>query len=171
MQPNGFQRLIHRFLMLAPISAFLARILPSLDGFALRLSKGRWTITSLVGLPIIELTTIGAKSGQRRKIPLVSIVNDDKIVLIGSNFGKLRHPAWYHNLKAHPRCEVNRNGTSGNYVARELLGAERELYWQLAVSYYAGYEKYKVRAGKRIIPVLLLEPEYETFPSSGSNNL
>jgi len=170
MRPNGFQRLIHRFLMLAPVSAFLARALPRLDALTLRLSKGRWTVTSLVGLPIIELTTIGAQSGQRRTIPLVSLVHGDKIALVGSNFGKQRHPAWYHNLKVHPRCEVTRHGVSGNYIARELRGAERETYWQLAVSYYKGYEKYKIRAGKRIIPVLLLEPEYETSPSTGDDN-
>lgn len=159
MQPNTLQRLVHRFLILAPVSAFLARILPSMDKLALRLSKGRWTFTGLVGLPIIELTTVGAKSGQRRTLPLVGLQEEERIVLIGSNFGRAHHPAWYHNLKAHPECEVQINGRRSCYVAREAQGEERERYWQLAVSYYAGYEKYKVRAGKRTIPVMLLEPK------------
>jgi deazaflavin-dependent oxidoreductase (nitroreductase family) len=158
VKPNTFQRLIHRFLMLAPVSAFLARSLHHLDALALRLSGGRWTVASLVGLPIVELTTIGAKSGQRRTIPLVSLKDGVRIALIGSNFGRAHHPAWYHNLKAHPECEVRWNGKTTAYLAREAQGQEREAYWQLAVSYYAGYEKYKTRAGKRIIPVMLLEP-------------
>jgi len=159
MRPNVFQRLVHRFLMLAPVSACLARSLHRLDALALRLSRGRWTFTALVGLPIIELTTTGAKSGQRRTIPLVSLQDGDRIALIGSNFGRAHHPAWYHNLKAHPACEVRWNGKTAAYLAREAQGQEREKYWQLAVSYYAGYEKYKARAGKRIIPVMLLEPQ------------
>lgn len=159
VKPNAFQRLIHRFLMLAPVSAFLSPSLHRLDALALRLSRGRWTFTALVGLPIIELTTIGARSGQRRTIPLVSLKDGDRIALIGSNFGRPNHPAWYHNLKAHPECEVRCNGRTTAYLAREAQGQERETYWQLAVSYYAGYEKYKARAGKRVIPVMLLEPK------------
>lgn len=146
-------------LMLAPVSAFLARILHPLDSLALRWSKGRWAFTSLVGLPIIKLTALGAKSGQPRTLPLVGLRDGERIVLIGSNFGRAHHPAWYHNLKAHPECEVQILGRSTRYVAREAQGEERERYWQLAVSYYAGYEKYKARAGKRTIPVMLLEPK------------
>lgn len=159
MEPNALQRLVHRFLMLAPVSAFLARILPLMDRLALRLSNGRWTFTGLVGLPMIELTAVGAKSGQRRTLPLVGLQEGERIVLIGSNFGRAHHPAWYHNLKAHPECEAQVNGCRRRYVAREAQGEERERYWQLAVSYYAGYEKYRVRAGKRAIPVMLLEPK------------
>ncbi len=158
MKPNSLQRLAHRFLMLAPVSALLARILPSMDNLALRWSKGRWTFTGLVGLPIIELTTLGAKSGQPRTLPLVGLQDEDCIILIGSNFGRRHQPAWYHNLKAHPECEVRVKGRSRRYIAREVMGEERERYWRQAVSYYAGYERYKARAGKRIIPVMLLEP-------------
>lgn len=156
--PKAYHRFIHRILMLSSVSSLLARILPGLDAFAIRLSKGRWTVTNLVGLPIIELITIGARSGKRRITPLVSLWDGDKIALIGSNFGKPRHPSWYHNLKAHPECEVRWNGKIVAYTAREAQGQEREKYWQLSLSYYAGYEKYKTRAGKRTIPVILLDP-------------
>ena len=136
----------------------MARYLPDLDRLSMRLSKGYWTITNLVGLPIIQLTTIGAKSGLPRTVPLVSLVDGERIALIGSNFRKLHHPAWVHNLKANPKCQVQFSGESKPYFARVAKGDEREIYWQMAVSYYAGYEKYKARAGDRQIQVVVLEP-------------
>ena len=141
------------------VSAFLARVLHHTDNFALRLSHGHWTVAGLVGLPIIQLTTIGAKSGLSRTVPLVGLLDGDKIALIGSNFGQVRHPGWVHNLKANPECQVCYNGTTQTYSARFTKEQERETYWQLALSYYAGYEKYKSRAGERDIAVILLEPK------------
>ena len=145
--------------MLQPVSAFLARVLHHADNVALRLSRGRWTFAGLVGLPIIQLTTTGAKSGQPRTVPLVGLVDGDKIALIGSNFGGAKHPGWIHNIKANPECQVRYNGTTQSYKARFTTGQERETYWQMALSYYAGYEKYKSRAGGREIAVILLEPK------------
>jgi F420H(2)-dependent quinone reductase len=78
--------------------------------------------------------------------------------LIGSNFGQKNNPGWYYNLKANPECEVQFRGRSEKYLARETVGEEREKYWQLAVSYYRGYEIYKTRAAHRQIPVMILEP-------------
>jgi len=158
-RPSAFQKLIHRFLMLKPVSAFLAKVLHRADEIALRLTKDRHTVAELVGLPILKLTTIGAKTGQPRVIPLVGLADGDKIALIASSFGREHNPGWYYNLKAHPGCNVRWNGRSGDYVARETSGAEREKYWQLALSYYAGYEKYKYRAAPRKIPVMVLEPK------------
>ena len=158
-KPNAFQRFIHRFLMLRPVSVFMAHFLYHADNFALRLSRGRWTVTNLVGLPIIQLTTIGAKSGLPRTIPLVGLVDGEKIALIGSNFGRPNHPGWVYNLKANPECQARYKGSLQQYVARFTEGQERETYWQMALSYYAGYEKYKARAGEREIAVILLTPK------------
>jgi deazaflavin-dependent oxidoreductase (nitroreductase family) len=158
-KPNAFQRFIHRFLMLRPVSVFMAHFLYHADNFALRLSRGRWTVTNLVGLPIIQLTTIGAKSGLPRTVPLVGLVDGEEIALIGSNFGRPNHPGWVYNLKANPECQACYKGSLQQYVARFTEGQERETYWQMALSYYAGYEKYKARAGEREIAVILLEPK------------
>ena len=158
IRPNAFQRFVHRFLMLRPVSVFLARVLHHLDAFVLRLTRGKYTVTQVVGLPIIQLTTIGAKTGQARTIPLVSLIDGEKIVVIGSNFGQKHNPSWYYNLKAYPECEVHFNGRTDKYIARETDGDEREKYWQLAVSYYKGYDVYKIRAAHRKIPVMVLEP-------------
>jgi len=144
--PNSLQRFIHRFLMLRPVSAFLSTILHRLDLVMLKITKGKHTVAELVGLPMIQITTIG-------------LIDGEKIALIGSNFGQKNNPGWYYNLKANPQCTVQFNGQSGKYIAREIHNEEREKYWQMAVSIYRGYELYKVRAAHRLIPVMILEPE------------
>lgn len=158
IKPNAFQRLIHRFLMLRPVTAVLARLLYRADNALIKLSGGRHTVTEIVGLPIIQLTTVGAKTGQPRTIPLVSLPDGENIALIASNFGQKHNPGWYYNLKANPVCQVIFNGQALQYKAREVFDEEREAYWMKAVSYYVGYEKYKERASHRHIPVMLLEP-------------
>jgi len=159
IRPNGYQRFIHRFLMIKWVSAFLAKILYRLDHFVLKFTHGQVTVTQIVGLPIIELTTTGAKTGQPRTMPLVSLPDGERIILIASNFGKKHNPGWYHNLKAHPECTVKYASQQRIYRAREAHAAEREEYFQLANSYYEGYERYMERAAPRRIPVMVLEPK------------
>jgi len=157
INPTFFQKLIHRFLLLIPISALLAKILHPADSFLLRLTNERHTFSELVGLPIVQVTTIGAKTGLPRDVPLVGVIDRETIALIASNFGGKHNPGWYYNLKAKPECVVRFRGRSRTYVARETSGDEYEHYWKIAVSYYAGYEKYKERASNRCIPVMVLE--------------
>ena len=155
-RPTAFQKLLHRFLMMKSVSTFMGHVLHRADAFLLHLTNDRYTFTGFVGLPILRLTSVGAKTGKLRTIPLVGLMDGDKIALIASGFGHAHHPAWYFNLKAHPECVVHFNARTETYIARETEGDEREKYWQLAVSYYAGYEKYKARA-RRKIPVMVLE--------------
>jgi len=86
-------------------------------------------------------------------------VDRNSIALIASSFGRAHNPGWYYNLKANPECDVLFKGRLGKYVARETSGDEYDHYWKIAVSYYAGYEKYKERAAPRHIPVMVLEPK------------
>ena len=158
-KPNLFQKQLHRFLMLKPVSALLSVVLFRADTVLLSLTGGKHTFTHLVGLPIIQLTTRGAKTGQLRTTPLVSLPDGEKIALVASYFGGKRNPGWYHNLKANPECEVRFNGKIQTYIARETFDEEREKYFQQAVSYYAGYGKYRERASHRHIPVMVLEPK------------
>ena len=157
--PNAYQKLLHRLLMLKSVSALLAMILHRADTVLLRLTNGKRTFTQTVGLPIIELTTKGAKTDRLRTLPLTGLPDGEKLVLIASNFGQMHFPGWYHNLKMHPECEVRFNGKSKRYIAREALGDERDNYFRLAVAYYAGYAKYEERAAPRKIPVMVLEPK------------
>jgi len=158
-KPNTLQKLIHRILMLRPVSALLARILHHADGLMLRLSGGNLTFAQFSGMPIIELTATGAKSGKQHTLPLTGLPDGEKIALIASNFGQMHHPGWYHNLKANPECIVKKNGKVGTYVAREANEQEHEHYFEMAVSYYIGYVTYKQRAKNRKIPVMILEPK------------
>lgn len=157
-KPNALQKQIHRFLMSKPVSALIAKVLHPADAFMLRLTRGRRTFTELVGLPIVQLTMRGAKTGQLRTLTLVGLPDHDKFALIATNFGRMHNPGWYYNLKANPECQVKRHGKKEAFLARETSGAEYDKYWQLAVSYYEGYEKYKERAPRKI-PVMVLEPK------------
>ena len=137
----------------------MARILHRADAVLLRLTGGKLTFAQFSGLPIIELTTTGAKTGKRRTLPLAGLPVGGKFALIASNFGQKRYPAWYHNLKANPECTVTKGGQTGVYIAREVNGREHEYYFDMAVSYYIGYAAYKNRAKNRKIPVMVLEPK------------
>lgn len=145
--------------MIRPITAFFAPRLHRIDNLILKLTGGKLTASQFAGWTIIQLTTIGVKTGQPRTMPLIGVVDDEKIALVASSFGRARNPGWYYNLKAHPECDVSLNGRSGQYVARETAGEEYQRYWQMAVSIYAGYEKYRERAAPRHIPVMVLEPK------------
>jgi deazaflavin-dependent oxidoreductase (nitroreductase family) len=157
-KPNTFHRAFHRFLTLRPVTAILARALHHADALVWKLNGGSFSLTgTFAGLPTIKVTTIGAKSKTPRTLPLVGLVDGGKIALIASNFGQARNPAWYYNLKANPECQVQVNGSERTFIAREAEGAEREHYWSMAVSYYAGYAAYELRARPRRIPVMVLE--------------
>jgi deazaflavin-dependent oxidoreductase (nitroreductase family) len=158
-KPNVFQKLIHRFVMLRPVTAFFADRIHLVDMFILKLTGGKYTISEFSGWNIIQLTTTGAKTGRIRTSPLVGLIDHEKIAIVGSSFGRAHTPGWYYNLKAHPQCNVKFKGRSREYIARETGGEEYEQYWQLAISQYAGYEKYKERAAHRHIPVMVLEPK------------
>ena len=157
--PNLVQRGLLYFFMQEPVTAVIAPILHRVDGFFWKISRGRLFFSSkLVGIPAFRITSIGAKSKQPRTLVLYGYSENEKIALIASNFGKAQSPSWYYNLKANPKCQVQCRSGSNEYVAREAAGEEREKYWNMAVSYYKGYELYQVRAAPRRIPVMILEP-------------
>lgn len=157
--PNILQQLLHRFVMLRPVSMFFAPRMHSIDFWMLKLTKGKHTLSEFAGWTIIRLTTIGAKSGLKRTMPLIATLDGKQIGLIASSFGREHNPGWYYNLKAHPECEVDLNGRMGMYIAREVTGSEYEKFWNLGASVYVGYEAYKKRAAHRHIPVMVLEPK------------
>jgi deazaflavin-dependent oxidoreductase (nitroreductase family) len=126
-----------------------------IDPLLLRMSGGRISIS--VGWPIMQLTHTGARSGRRRRTALLYATDGERIVLVASKAGATRNPAWYHNLKANPRCTVLARKRSGSYEARETEGSERERMWAIANDLYAGYTAYQGRTERRI-PVLVLEP-------------
>ena len=105
------------------------------------------------------LRCTGAQSGKARDVPVFAFEHDGGWVLIASRGGTERNPAWYHNLKAHPRCALlvpHRGEVS--CVAHEAEGEERERAWNAANAGYSGYAEYQQRT-QRPIPVMVLRPE------------
>lgn len=122
-------------------------------------TNGRFSLSkAALGLPSLLLTTTGARSGQRRTMPLLYFEDGESVVLIASNYGKPRHPAWYHNLRANPEATLFLRGREAAYIAREAVGEERERLWRKASALYPGYDAYQHRAGGRQIPVMVLVP-------------
>ncbi len=156
---HWFQPLLRRFMSLRPVSWIAARTFHHGDRIVYGMSDGRFTMTSLLGgVPIVIVTTIGAKSGQQRSVPLVAVPEEEKLILVASNYGRKSHPSWYHNMRANPRVSVMNGRTRGEFKAHVVTGADYDRLWQKAVSVYGGYEVYKKRTGDREIPLVLLTP-------------
>jgi deazaflavin-dependent oxidoreductase (nitroreductase family) len=132
-------------------------VFPAIDRRLLPLTRGRLKVA--VGQPILLLHTRGARSGQPRKTPLLYTPYNEGFVVVASKAGAAHHPAWYHNLRAHPDAvAVEIGGRRTPVRPRPVEGAERAELWQLVNDNYKGYETYQKRADGRIIPVVLLEP-------------
>jgi len=159
IKPNALQRLLHRIVSVQLLLKFFSNYMHRLDFYTLKVTGGKHTLTELGGWTIIQLTTIGAKTGQERTMPLLAGVDDYGIAVVASSFGRKHNPGWYYNLKAYPECIVTYKHVSLPYVAREVMGDEYEKYWRVASSNYVGYEKYKKLAAHRRIPVIVLEPK------------
>lgn len=163
MQPIRYgplHRLVQKLASSASGSWLLARVLPAVDRFTLKLSGGRITLTSLLaGVPVMWVTTTGARSGQPRTRPLLPIPDPEhpgRYALIASNFGQRRFPAWYYNLKKHPQATGVLNAERMAFRAHEAAGDEYERFWRYATNTYFGYALYGRRAGRRV-PIMIME--------------
>src|SRR3954463_5553175 len=155
---NFFQRLLRRFASSGPGSWLFARILHRVDRPVHRLTKGRHTFASLVsGLPVVMITTTGAKSGKARTVPVLALPVDEGLAVIASNFGQEHNPAWYHNLRANPQGEWEWRGERRHFRAVEAEGERRAQIWDTGLKVYPGWTQYEKRASHRHITVFVLE--------------
>jgi deazaflavin-dependent oxidoreductase (nitroreductase family) len=136
--------------------ARVGRGLVAADRLVARLTRGRVVALNLV--PSLLLHTTGRRTGRPRDTPLLGVPDGDGYVVIGSNWGEPRQPAWALNLLADPRAAVTRGGRTVPVRARLLTGAERERAWRLAVREWPAYETYARRARGRPLHVFRLEP-------------
>ncbi|PZT73457.1 MULTISPECIES: nitroreductase family deazaflavin-dependent oxidoreductase [unclassified Streptomyces] len=120
-------------------------------------SSGGTEGTTMRGMPVIVLTTIGAKSGKIRKTPLMRVEHDGLYAVVASQGGAPTHPVWYHNLRADPRAELQDGPVRRDMTAREVTGEEKAQWWERAVEAFPDYADYQ-RKTDREIPVLVLEP-------------
>jgi F420H(2)-dependent quinone reductase len=107
--------------------------------------------------PIVVVTTTGAKSGAVRKVPVMRVEHGGSYAVVASKGGAPQHPAWYHNLVAHPAVQLQDGPTKRDYVAHEAIGAERDEWWARAVLAWPDYAQYQTRTD-RVIPVFVLDP-------------
>jgi deazaflavin-dependent oxidoreductase (nitroreductase family) len=157
-QANPAQRAMRRFAATGPGSWLFVRVLDRIDRPVYRLTGGRHTFASLVsGIPVVMLTTTGARSGVERTVPVLGLPTADGLAVIASNFGQRRHPAWYHNLRAHPEGRVTVDGVTRRFRAREAEGEVRARIWQEGLKVYPGWSQYERRASNRQIAVFVLE--------------
>lgn len=121
-----------------------------------RLSRGR-LLATVVGMPVLLLTTTGRRSGKSRTTPLTFLRDGTDLVVIASNGGSDRTPGWALNLQHEPRASVEIGAEKLGVTARTASAAERERLWSEITAAYSGYARYQERT-TREIPVLLLSP-------------
>jgi deazaflavin-dependent oxidoreductase (nitroreductase family) len=154
----GWFRRLNRRIAGTRLGAWLyARILDHMDRLTFRFTRGRTTFAALVsGLPVIMLTTTGARSGRPHTLPLLGLPDGSDLIVIGSNWGQRAHPGWYYNLRSRPQATVTHDGTSAEMTATLLESSERERCFELAAQIYPGYAAYRRRAAHRQIGVFKL---------------
>jgi deazaflavin-dependent oxidoreductase (nitroreductase family) len=128
--------------------ARLGPVVVSTDRLVARLTGGR--LIALGVVPSLLLTTTGRRSGQPRTTPLLCLPDGDALLVIGSNWGGPRHPAWALNLLAHPDASVVRKGRRFPVRAQLLTGPDRERAWRLALRQWPAYHAYAERAGREL---------------------
>src|SRR5436309_3485609 len=151
---NRFQRFMRSFAASGPGSWMFARVLHHIDRPIHRLTRGRHTLASLLsGLPVVMLTSRGARSGRPRTVPVLGLPTQGGIAIVASNFGQHNHPAWYYNLRAHPDAEVVLDAERRRVRAVEAHGELRASIWQEGLRVYPGLGQYERRASHRHISV------------------
>ena len=155
-QRNIFERGATKFASSRPGSWFYVNVAPYIDRPLMRMTGGRISTGGRGRVGILRVR--GAKSGKERQTPLVYTRDGDKVLLVASRGGDVKHPAWYRNVMANPQVAFMTRRGEREYTAHEAEGAERERAWEMVNRTYAGYAAYQERAGARRIPVIVLEP-------------
>ncbi|KRB38662.1 nitroreductase family deazaflavin-dependent oxidoreductase [Microbacterium sp. Root180] len=112
---------------------------------------------TLRGVPIIVLTSVGAKSGGLRKTALMRVEHDGRYLAVASKGGHPLPPNWYWNVVANPHVELQDGSVKRDYVARKLEGGERTEWWARAVEVWPDYDNYQAKTDRQIA-IFLLEP-------------
>jgi deazaflavin-dependent oxidoreductase (nitroreductase family) len=164
-RPGAVQRAM-RWLAATRAGAWLfARVLHRIDRAAFRLSGGRRTVTAtLAGLPVVLLTTTGARTGLLRTVPVLGFPVGGETAVAAGNFGRPQEPAWCLNLRQDPHAVLASGGRRRAVVAEELAAGAREEVWRRAIEIYPGAAAYQRRAGSRTIGVFLLHEDERVSP-------
>jgi deazaflavin-dependent oxidoreductase (nitroreductase family) len=120
-------------------------------------SSGGSEATTLRGVPVVVVTSVGARSGRLRKNPVMRVEHDGKYALVASKGGAPSHPTWYHNLVEHPTVELQDGPERREYTVRVAAGDERAEWWERAVQVWPDYAGYQTKTDREI-PVFVAEP-------------
>jgi deazaflavin-dependent oxidoreductase (nitroreductase family) len=138
------------------MNPFFLKTFMAINTFAIRVSRGR--LGTLLGTQtILLLHTVGRKSGQPHVTPIAYFFTDGFYFLIGSNWGKDTHAAWFYNLMAHPRTIIEVKGRKIPVEASQAEGPQYDRLWKYATKHHPPYLHYREMT-KRQIPILILKP-------------
>jgi deazaflavin-dependent oxidoreductase (nitroreductase family) len=146
--PTAYRRLV---LPARPIAERLESLLRFI-------TAGRVGVLDLTGLPSVQITTMGRKTGLARTATVQYVPVDDGLVVVGSNWGRPHHPSWSANLQAAQRVNVRSYGDFFNAKARLLTGDERDRAWATVLAHWPNYQIAQDRAGGRQFRLFLLTP-------------
>jgi deazaflavin-dependent oxidoreductase (nitroreductase family) len=156
---NPLHRAVQGFASTRAGAWTFAHVLPRLDDVVVRLSRGRTSAPGLLaGLPVLDITTTGRRSGVPRRTHLIAVPYADTLALLGTNFGQPSTPAWVLNLEADPTLSITHRGTTVDAVARPADEAEHAAVISGSAAVYGGYLKYQGRITGRRLRIFVLEP-------------
>ena len=154
---NAGQRVFQRGASTKAGAWLFSKLAHRVDRRLLAMTHGRTAVATLMaGLPIITVTTTGAKSGLPRPLPLLGIPIQGDLALIGTNFGQTNTPGWVYNLEADPTGQVSYRDRNADFVARRGDPEETETALTAAARVYPGYDKYRERITGREVKVFIL---------------
>ncbi len=134
------------------------RIVERLEALIRFASSGRFGVLDLIGLPNVQITTSGRKTGLARTATVQDVPSDGGLLVVGSNWGRERHPSWSANLMASERVTVRRRGHRFVATVRLLTGEERDTAWATVLAQWPNYQVAQDRAGSRRLRLFLLTP-------------
>lgn len=120
-------------------------------------SSGGVEGTTMRGMPVIVVTSVGARSGKIRKTPLMRVEHDGSYALVASQGGAPKHPVWYYNLKARPQIELQDGPARRTYDVREVTGEEKATWWTRAAAAFPDYADYQQKTDREI-PLFVADP-------------
>lgn len=155
---NAAQRAMQQVASSKPGAWILSKVLHRADRHLHRLTKGRFTVPTIVaGFPVVMVTTTGARSGEDRTMPLLAVPVGNDLAVIGTNFGQTNTPGWVYNLEADPHAVIAYRDREVAAVARPATGEEYDATFTAAAKVYPGYDKYRERITGREVRVFVLE--------------
>lgn len=134
------------------------RLIPPIERLSRRLSRGRLGVLELAGLPSLQLTVAGRKSGIPRTTTVQYVLEGHSLLLVGSNWGLPAHPDWSHNLQATDHALIARAGNRQTVTVELLAGAARERAWTVILDFWPNYALAQERARDRAFRIFALRP-------------